>query len=350
MQENVEWFLILLKMQLRRIDTWILFGIFILFFGLIKEVTIPQNENNTVVLCDLDQSGESVTFSEKLLLEQSVFEFVLLEDEETCRKWIRSGKAVCGFLIKEGFSEKIKEGEQDAIIIYLCTSGNAKGKIAKETVYAKLFSVYSDTLIKKNQEKITDQDSFLFDVRQKKEDYLNGNRLFEVEISKASDQTFQTMPEFQEKTYPVYGMIAVFILTAILMIPGENMEKGRRFFFASQRPGEKIRFLFLQYGVAGLTAAFPAFIYIGLAESLKQTVIQVALLTGFVIICTAEVMILQKIWQKRQSYYAWIMTLVLSNLIAAPVFFDFSVYLPVLRIVRNLFPVGIYLNILNTIG
>lgn len=349
MQENIEWFRILVKMQICRKSTWILAGIIVLFLTLMKDISIPRVENNTVVLCDQEQSRVSEALMEQLLTEESAFGFVTVSEESVLKQWIRKGNACCGFLIPKGFTDQLESGRQENLLTYVCASGNAKGKIAKETVYANLFLIYSDHLLEKNGDSITDQRLFFEDVRERKQMYLDSDALFYVEIQEKNQKDTGQKNDLTEECDPIHGMIAVFILTSILLVFGENLDKGRKGFFAALRPGDRLRFSVLQYGAVGIVAALPSVFYIGFTESVKQAFIQVLLLSGFIGICIVWVMVLQRFWKRTTRYYAWMMSLVVSNMMAAPVFLDLSIYLPVLRVVRNLFPVGIYINVLNMI-
>ena len=50
-------------------------------------------------------------------------------------------------------------------------------------------------------------------------------------------------------------------------------------------------------------------------------------------------------FQKELSYSAWTMTLILAQFLLCPVFVDLTQYIPAIRYIRLLFPVGVYLEL-----
>ena len=352
MQKKLVWFFLLLKVQICKKETWVLLGIMFLFLLLIQRINIPQKDNKEIVICNLDESEMAKKLVQQLLETESVFHFTIVENEEKLEREVYKGNGFCGFIINEDFGRKLKQGRQDGVLTYVCSAETAKGKIAKETMYAKMFSVYSECLLMKNAKTLSLEKEELFakELLKVNETYLNSDELFYVDTLKENFETITEPLQENKKVYPVQGMIALFILVAMMLVRGENMEKSRMNLLNTLLPGERVVFQYLQYLVMGLLMGVVGITHFFVKEKMVQAMLQSISLIIYIFICAVWMLLVQKIFKKENTYYSWIMTIILANTMIAPVFWDLSMYIPFLRVLQNLFPVGFYINILNAIG
>ena len=182
-------------------------------------------------------------------------------------------------------------------VSYLCTPLTTKGEVARETFYAALFEVYGAQMLSARTEQLFGDDANAArDVLLANyEKYLKGNEVFQVNVEQT--EAVETT-EKEKQVFPLHGLVALFLFLIIYV------EYGRRFDAGSGKP------------------------YLALPAPLGE---------GF------QMMGLQNL----TSFTSHMFLLVLINLVFCPVLVDIAAFIPALKFVRYLCPVGIYLEFIS---
>lgn len=353
MQKMLTWVALIIKAQMCKKSTWIFAIVMIVLFALLEGISIPSADNQRVLVYseDAGEHGQEVVVA--LENADSSFTFEQAEDKEQLFQEVYSGKAFCGFVLSEDFSRRLRKGEQEGIITYVCTGSNARGNIAQETVYANLFLVYSNCILEENADELVEQsediEDFQKDVKKRNREYLDSDLLFRIEAVRSGADTSADWTENPERNYPVPGMIALCIFVSMLLTRGDNIEEGRRQLYAAMLPGEKLQFSFLQYVVAGMMAGVFGFLYFLVGKDEKSFFSNAVVLMIYILFGALWMLLAERVFRKEDTYYAWVTTLVLASVILSPVFFNLATYIPVIEVVRYIFPVGFYINLYDVI-
>lgn len=347
MQKTVMWIRLITKAHMGKKSTWVLLAVSLVFFFLLKGMTIPATDVNVVLLYSDDAGAYGNQIVEDLENCESVFDFVKVDTKEQLMQGVYKGTALCGFLFPFDFSKSMNQGVQEETVTYVCAAPTSKGNIAKETVYRNMFYTYSDCLLAEHAEQLAEDnaDSFLTDVQARNQEYLESDELFRIETVEIDNEEGEASEFDAFPTYPLPGLIALLIFVSMLLTRGDNMETGKRQLYVAMLPSERVHFSFLQYLVVGMMTGIIGFLYFLIGTKGQYGIRDVVVLFIYIVFCSAWMLVFERIFQKESSYYAWVTTLVLINAIVAPVFVNIDMYIPAMTVVRNIFPVGFYINI-----
>jgi hypothetical protein len=132
----------------------------------------------------------------------------------------------------------------------------------------------------------------------------------------------------------------------MLLMNGDNLSDERRQLLEIMPFWDSVCLRVIQYLVMGLIIALSGVVFFVLQGSTEGLIKRLAGLLGVVVISLVWTMVLQGILKKEQTYYIWVVTIVLMNVMVSPIFFDISSYIPFLYDVQNIFPAGFYLHLL----
>lgn len=335
MEKYITWYGLLLKSWIKRKSSWIQLAGMVLVVLLIAGIKLPDTQNTIVGLCNQDGAfAEEVV--QKLETRESVFEFQRYDNPEKMKEAVIRGELECGFIFEKGKKESIT---------CISTPITTKAAVAGETVYAAFLEKYSEEILLEEQEdvfgeKTSEISKVLLD---KNQEFLEGDQIFRMDFEEV--ESSQKMPRQEAETFPVRGMTALLIFVMVLMNHGKKFEQKDCSFEKALMPREAVCFEFIRY-LAG--AAIPALIGICLmmyngngAGILRETagMLVLVLTSALWVVCIG------KLFRNSITYASWIMTLVIGNLLLCPVFIDLSEYLPAIRYINCIFPLGIYLKL-----
>ena len=344
MQRYVNWYIILLKAQLKKVSTWVQVVCFLFICIMIQEMTRPETDCMRVGIYIEANERQNVLY-EQLQKEESIFEFEKISSEEELREQVRKGKVDCGFIFLKQMEENMKTGEYKKSIVYLQSTFTKKGTVAKETVNAAYFKLLSQEILKnKQQEVFGNQDQsitdLLLDYNQR---YLDGNELFDVDVS--YQEIKQTESKKIQQVNSLYGIIGLMIFATILFTNSEHIQVKRGSMFASRRGNDKWMF-YLIYHIASVTVlTITAILFTGMlyGKWLKNA-IAICIL---VLLCCIFVHWFGKIFHRLDFYVAAIPAILIMSIVICPIIWNFEEIIPAFKEVSFLSPVGIYLKIVN---
>lgn len=237
--------------------------------------------------------------------------------------------------------EKLKNS-----VSYLCTPLTTKGEVARETFYAALFEVYGAQMLSARTEQLFGDDANVArDVLLANyEKYLKGNEVFQVNVEQT--EAVETT-EKEKQVFPLHGLVALFLFLIIYV------EYGRRFDAGSGKPylalpaplGEGFQMMgLLAAGTVPAVAGLVLLLCSGESRGLLREISAMILLLAA---CIVWIWIVGKWIQNLTSFTSHMFLLVLINLVFCPVLVDIAAFIPALKFVRYLCPVGIYLEFIS---
>lgn len=344
MEKIITWYRLLVKSWIKRKSSWLQLAGMLLVVVLVGQIKIPDINNTVIGLCNQDGAFAQDVI-EILQTQDSVFQFQVYEDSQKMQQAVIRGELEGGFVFEKGLEKDLQKGKKKKLITAITTPLTTKGAVAKETVFAAFFQRYSkDILLEQEKTVFGKEDAEISEALLKKnQEYLKSDEIFRLDFEEVAGSGKETAAGAD--TFPVRGMTALLIFVMILLEHGKKFEQKDCVFEKALTKREKPVFEFLRYVS---TAAIPALAGIGVILVTGNGVFflkEVLAMAIFVVVCGIWMLFIGKLFRNGTTYTAWIMTLVIGNLLLCPVFMDISRYVPALGYISCVFPVGIYLKL-----
>ena len=140
----------------------------------------------------------------------------------------------------------------------------------------------------------------------------------------------------------------MILITMALLLNGSEKFYGSAGSFSKALPfKERTRFEILMYIAGVIVPAAVGFVLIRILDPSIGFVADIIMFTIFTFIAVMWTYLFGKLMNNGISYMAWILTLLIAQLVLCPVWQDASDYVPSLGIVSYLFPAGAYLRIIE---
>lgn len=335
------WYFLQLKARLKRGTSLLLLAsmFFVVWFA--GQISMPQSDNVTVGIVETDGThGKEVL--EHLTQRESLFSFVMYDSKEALQEDVIAGKLECGFYFSNNFEKKFEHEKLKNSVSYLCTPLTTKGEVARETFYAALFEVYGAQMLSARTEQLFgDNAAAAGDVLlANNEKYSKGNEVFQVNVEQT--EAVQTI-EDGKQVFALHGLVALFLFLIIYVEYGRRLDAGSgKPYLALPAPlGEGFQMMgLLAAGTVPAVAGLVLLLCSGESRGLLREISAMLLLLAA---CIVWIWIVGKWIQNLIGFTSSIFLLVLINLLFCPIFVDIAAYIPALKFVRYLCPVGIYL-------
>ncbi len=339
------WYFLQLKAWLKRGTSLLLLVsmLFVVWFA--GQISMPQSDNVTVGIVSTEGAhGKEVL--EHLTQRESLFSFVMYDSKEALKEDVIAGKLECGFYFSSNFEKKFEHQKLKNSVSYLCTPLTTKGEVARETFYAALFEVYGAQMLGARTEQLFgDEANAACDVLlANNEKYLKGSEVFQVNVEQTD--AVETI-EKEKQVFPLHGLVALFLFLILFV------EYGRRFDAGSGKPylalpaplGEGFQMMGLL--AAGTVPAVTGLVLLLCSGESRGLLWEISGMILLLAVCIVWIWIVGKWIHNLTSFTSHMFFLVLINLVFCPVFVDIAAYIPALKFVRYLFPVGIYLGFIS---
>lgn len=350
MQKNVTWFFLFLKNQFRQWETWVVCGCMIVSLVFINLIRNPAVDNLSIGFYVCQEDELSLRMKTMLLSVDSIFEFYETDSRKRLEEDIRAGNVFCGFVIEDEFKEKVENGEQKDCITYICLQETARGRVAKETVYAEFFKLLSEQLIKKYGAEIVGKDSEeLLDASlENSRLYLEGDELFYVDYLQMDGGRKQDGENTNVKqVYPTEGLFISFLFLGILLVNVENRSENRKNLLLLMNPMDRIRLRLGQYLALGCVIGILGECCLIILNQGTNWKAQLIGFLGAVLLSIVWSIFADRLFSKEITYHVWMVTILLFHILISPVFFRIGDYLPALQWIQWTSPVGFYLHIVE---
>lgn len=344
MEKYITWYRLLLKTWIKKKSSWLQLLILIVLVLFAAQVKLPDIKNTTIGICNCD-GAFAEDIMQKLEERESVFTFQRFSDREAMQEAVIRGRLEAGFVFEKGLEENIKNQKKHRDITCMLTPLTTKAEVAGETVYAAFLERYSEELlIRKEQQVFGKNSSDISEMLLKRnEDYLRGDEVFQINFEETAVN--QEQKAQNAEIFPVRGLAALLIFVIILLEHGKKFEQRACCVEKALPPGDKACFEWIRY-LAGSTIPAAAVLlmmaYIGSWTGiLRET-------AGMFLLVTTSAFWMSftgRLFRSRTAYASWIMTLAAANLFLCPIFVNVAEYVPAVRYVSCIFPVGIYLKL-----
>ena len=346
MEKYIVWYRLCLKIYAKKKIYWLqLIGMAATFL-IIAFISFPNKDNLSVgIYCEGEKYSKQLT--KYLLEEQSIFVFNEYENKEQLYEDVLAGKIECGFLFDKNLDRKIEKGELKKSITYVGNSFSVKGETVQETVYAALFKIYSDELLKQNEKSIYGDNNKerIQKLIEKNHEYQISDVVFRLDIKTVDlNQEEDIKNDKFFETYPLKGMVGIFIFFVMFMSYGNRYTEHGKKIENALCAGERLGYVCINQLAAGTIPLIAGIIVIYLFMNPVNMVIEIFGIVGFLIVSSIWIGILGNFFKTGSSFTGAIISVLLINLLACPVFINFETYVPAIQYIRLLFPLGWYLK------
>lgn len=365
--EYITWYALSLKAWMMRKTSWLMTVGLVAIIILVQGIHIPDAENTKVGVCVSDDIY-GAKIGQTLVQADSIFEFVICENDVKLQEDIEAGHVECGFIFDEDFENLVRNGQTQDVITYLCTPMTVKGEVAQETVFAAFLQIYGETVLYDSEPLIfgSHDEERMALLLEKYQYYLENSSLFTLntEIVDVSDTEITNAAEFgtaaagggnaadvkenanegaQVSVFPIQGLAGLLLFLIMWFNCGRKFEKTGCSVYAALNTRQRNVFEFCGY-LASVTV--PAVISLVLILCMKQrrgVMIEAAAMIFFIWISALWVLAVGRCFKNSTTFAAWALTIVLIQAVICPVFVDLAQYVPALYYIRRLLPLGWYL-------
>lgn len=341
MRKVIIWYGLLLKRNTKQITAWLMTAALILLMLVVQGIHMPSVKTMMIGLfCEQDGNIEKI-LCEDLENSHSQFTFVTYQDKEQMYQDVQSGKMECGFLIQGNFTKRVLQNNWRKCVTFIANPFTTKGEVAKETFFAAFFKEYSGQLLAQSEKEIfTQQDQKrLAKMKQASDDFLQSD-FFYTDIVPVDTKVRKEQND--HGTYPVQGIFAVFLLGMMYFANAKRYEPKGAWVQHAFTNRERFEFACVQELAAVTLPAVAGFVLLlttPQARSLWQELLLFAIFLAYAIIWTA---LYAKIPGSTEGFLAYGIVMMVIAAIMCPVFWDAGAYIPVMRYLKYLIPVGVY--------
>lgn len=342
MQRYVTWYLLQLKAWCIQKTCWLQVAAMCLILWVLMCISIPAQENRTVGVCNINGNcAEQIT--DILENSDSIFVFRRYGNEEEMRKDIVAGKIECGFSFTERFDTEIEHSNIRKCVKYMETPFATKGSVARETFYTAFLQVYGKQILTNSVESIygSYDEMIIGEVLENNQEYLDSDMIFQIDQKRIQTQNGEQKE--LGKTYPIQGLVGLFLFGIMFMEHGREFESGKRKIRFALSAKERCFFQGLGYLAAATIAALAGGIWIICTPDSRGIGIEILRMIMYLLYGSVWTTVVGKLFRNQTSFIAWTVTFIVIQILICPVFMDVSVYIEALRYIRYLFPLGIYL-------
>ena len=341
MQKVIIWYGLLLKRNTKQITAWLMTAALLLLLLVVQGIHMPSGKTMTIGLYFEQDGSMERALCEDLENSHSRFAFVNYQDKEQMYKEVQSGKLECGFLMQSDFTERVRQDNWKKCVTYIANPFTTKGEVAKETFFAAFFKEYSGKLLAQSEKEIfTTQDQKRLEKMQKSSDDFLQSVFFYTDIVPVDTKVKKVQDNHD--AYPVQGIFAVFLLGIMYFANAKRYEpKG---IWVQHAFPNRERFLFAcVQELAAVTipavVGFVLLLFVPQSRGLGQELLSFVIFLVYAIIWTT---LYAKIPSSTEGFLAYGIVMMAIAVIMCPVFWDVGAYIPVMRYLKYLIPVGVY--------
>ncbi len=341
-------FLLLFKTKLKSTYTYLWIVLIAVSLLLVKYSLIPTEKPSEVLI--LNESGEYGERVFKILKDmntQGAYIYTEAEDEASLRNAVRTGSAMCGFIITENIKERGLEEDTSGMIIMVTSPFSVNAAAVRETVFAALFRVINLDIVESREDILFEDPDLVREyIRDRYSYYINSNDVFRLEYEAVETDVSDPASFFTDSSEPLRGTAAVLIFILSLYMGGRAFGKTGSFFRSLRRIERRVCF-FLYEMTCVMIPAFAAFIMIRVLDGGKVSFARdLIAFAVFLIFSCVWSGVYVSFFKKSATYYPSVSVMLFVSLVLCPVFVDIGRYIPVIGMVTRILPPSLYLHML----
>ena len=268
-------------------------------------------------------------------------EVVIFDDLDIMKQSVNDADITIGYAIYADASDYIEHQKDKGIIEVYVSPGYLYSEVDKERFYNAWLNYCNNHLIKNEADKVfVKSDEFLIaELIDKKEAYLSSDSLFDINIIEEDSQVISSARSQKD---PVRAVVALTVFMTVFIMYGYSYSGNGMSIDKSLSFHSRIAYRFVSglsrgmlIGVVGLICTF--------IFSDNASLYDIARIMLFIVICVIFTNIVGAIIKKEDTYTALCPVLLTVQLIICPIIIDLDMYLPIMPLLRYLFPVTYYL-------
>ncbi|MDD7025494.1 MAG: hypothetical protein PUI46_00100 [Lachnospiraceae bacterium] len=343
MEKAIVWYKLWLKLYIKRPSTWIFAVAVGLLLWVISSISLPDSSNLLVGVCYPGGTyGEEL---EKVLKEgNSIFTFVAYGDEQKLYEDVLGGRLECGFLFDEDFQEKMEKGRIRGSITCLSTPLGFKSEVAKETLYAHLLMVSSRDILIDGELKVfgEEEETRTEQLLKREQEYRLSQEVFQLKTIMLSPKEGQEQ-EKEVSCYPMQAAGGLLIFLFLFLSQGGKFRQGEKGVQKAMQPKDHFLFGVMRGLAAGTLPAAALLLMLQILGSSRGWIRESGMLLLFLCAGSLWSQLAGYFMKKETTFVAVAFALALIHIFICPILVDWSSFIPAMKYVSLLFPLGIYL-------
>ena len=343
MEKSIRWYILSLKLHMKKKMYYFQMLVMVLVLLLVYKIQMPKLNTVEVGVC-FSESATGKEIYESLKDAEDVFEYKQYTDKEQLETDVLAGQLESGFVFTKQFDTGIQNGEMKDTILFYSTPFSMKAEVLKEAIYAATFEYISDALLLEiDEEQYGNTDELRRERLSLLNDwYLESDALFELEIVEVpiEKQAENNAGVFNTKTYPIQGTAGVLVLLIMYLAYSKKWENESRAVLKALP--QRDRNVYMAAVIfAGVT--FPAIIATVFSIMIPETrgvLTEIIAMIVLIVISTIWIMLLGKVIKNYMTYIGSGVAILLANIICCPIFVDLAVFVPAIKYIRMLLPMG----------
>lgn len=343
MEKSLRWYKLSLKLHMKKKMYYFQMLVMVLVLLLVYKIQMPKLNTVEVGVC-FSESTIGKEIYESLKDAEDVFEYKRYTDKEHLETDVLAGQIESGFVFTKQFDTGIQNGEMKDTILFYSTPFSMKAEVLKEAIYAATFEYISDALLLKiDEEQYGNTDELRRERLSLLNDwYLESDALFELEIVEVpiEKQAENNAGIFNTKTYPIQGTAGVLVFLILYLAYSKKWENENKAVLKALPQRDRNAYMAAVI-FAGVT--FPAIIAATFSIMIPETrgvLTEIIAMIVLIVISTIWIMLLGKVIKNYMTYIGSGVAILLANIICCPIFVDLAVFVPAIKYIRILLPMG----------
>lgn len=354
MKKYLLWFRLIVKRQLNYIFLPVLLAALPVCAFIVSK--IPQMQQNSVPRIGIYARGNdrlSLMSADALVsTDNDCVIYYIADSEEELRQDIINKTADCGYIFTENLTDKIMSGNFKNSIILLEAPSSVMQSLSNEMVFFAVFRNFGKDIaldyIDRTDSFSNVKESAKLYVNERFDYYLNGPATFHVEfktLDASADASKNGSIEYNAETnlFPLRGILAVIIFAAGLFGSVQWLTDRDNGVFITLPFSFAVSSRIMYPFISSLLFAISSVVTLIAAGQFTGAVSEISSMLVYLLIITSFSAILSCIIKSVRFFAAIIPAFLLCTLICCPIFFDLSMYMPFIDVIRRLMPPFYYL-------
>ncbi len=343
MEKILVWYQLSFKAQFKKTTTWMQLLAMFLLVLLLSTMYLPDGQNMTAGVYTAD-SEVAERIYQKLTSNQTVFSFVRYDSEKELQEDVQAGKVECGFFVSEDFDEQFERGKFKSAVRQISSPSATKDGTMGETFYTGFFQVYCEYTHESSEEQFFGEhdEERMEEWQEQNLAYIYGEDAFKIDYQQVEGSSYK---DINSEKLPIQGIVGFMILLILFLFYGRKFEADKDKVVKALMPKERV-----VYTACGMlaTATLPAlmgWVLVILCPDSRGIWQETCAMALFLIYAVAWVMLLGRVSRSMENHISLILIMLVLNLVICPILIDLSVFLPAMRYIKYLSPVGLYLGV-----
>lgn len=341
MERVMIWYVLSVKNYLKKRSSYLTVLGMVFLIWIISGISIPSYTNMKAGLLCGDSSIAN-QIKESLVAEENDFEFITYEDENELIEDVISGTVDCGFVFSTDFDDMFQERNTDKGISYYATPFSTKGEVLKEKIFSVYFEYYSQNILEDVEEDVFgDKDETrMEEILETNQFYLEGNDIFQVEIQQAGDTEIENK---QQESYDmVAGLVGLCIFLAMFFAYAETQLMESDHVELALNRKDQFIYRYVKMLASAVLPSVSGLILILMFGQNRGIMVEGLHLILFVCLSALWLNLVGRWLGRAEDLSTWMLSMIVLHLLICPIFYDFSIYVPAIKWLRYLLPLGIY--------